>query len=58
MSIQQTAKKSEYRSIGLVGEHSFTLVLPKDFARDVGLKKGDYVRVTQQDKKIVVEAAE
>jgi bifunctional DNA-binding transcriptional regulator/antitoxin component of YhaV-PrlF toxin-antitoxin module len=42
---------------GLVGEQSFSIVLPKQFATDLQIGKGDFVTVTQQDKKIIVEKA-
>jgi phosphate uptake regulator len=42
---------------GLVGEQSFSIVLPKQYATNLQIGKGDYVKVTQQDNKIVVEKA-
>ena len=49
----------EYRKIqGLVGESSFSVVLPKSFAISLGIGKGDFVEVYIQDnKKIVLEKA-
>jgi AbrB family looped-hinge helix DNA binding protein len=40
---------------GIVGEYSFSIVLPKSFANDLGIGKGDYVRVSKGDGKIIVE---
>lgn len=40
---------------GIVGEYSFSIVLPKSFANDIGISKGDYVKVSQDDGKIIVE---
>jgi AbrB family looped-hinge helix DNA binding protein len=40
---------------GIVGEYSFSIVLPKSFAIDLGIGKGDYVKVSQDDGKIIVE---
>ncbi len=40
---------------GIVGEYSFSIVLPKSFANDLGIGKGDYVKVSQDDGKIIVE---
>lgn len=40
---------------GIVGEYSFSIVLPKSFANDLGIGKGDYVKVSQYDDKIIVE---
>jgi hypothetical protein len=42
---------------GLVGEHSFSIVLPKQYATNLQIGKGDFVKVTQQDNKIIVEKA-
>ena len=47
-----------YRKIqGLVGEQSFSLVLPKSYAIELGLGKGDFVKVSQEDNKIIIEKA-
>jgi hypothetical protein len=47
-----------YRKIqGLVGEHSFSLVLPKSYALGLGIGKGDFVKVTLDSNKIIVEKA-
>ena len=52
-------KKVEYRSVGLVGDTSFTMVLPKGYATAIGLEKGDFLKITQDDKKrLIVERAE
>jgi AbrB family looped-hinge helix DNA binding protein len=40
---------------GIVGEYSFSIVLPKSFAIELGIGKGDYVKVSQDDGKIIVE---
>jgi hypothetical protein len=36
--------KAEYRSI--IGDVSFSVCLPKQYATGLGLQKGDYVKVT------------
>jgi AbrB family looped-hinge helix DNA binding protein len=47
-----------YRRIqGLLGEQSFSIILPKRYAIDLGLSKGDYVKVRQEENKIVIEKA-
>ena len=46
-----------YRTIGHVGSASLCLVLPKQFAIGLGLDKGDYVKVRQEQNKIVIEKA-
>lgn len=48
----------EYRKVqGLVGESSFSIVLPKSFAISLGIGKGDFVKVYTDDHKIIVEKA-
>ena len=37
---------------GIVGENSLSIVLPKSYAVDLGIGKGDYVIVKQEGKKI------
>ena len=52
------SKKPEYRKIqGLVGESSFSFVLPKSYAIDLGISKGDFVKVYCIDKKMIIEKA-
>ncbi len=49
----------EYRKVqGLVGESSFSIVLPKSFAIALGIGKGDFVKVHTEKEKIVVEKAQ
>ncbi|MDN5845185.1 MAG: AbrB/MazE/SpoVT family DNA-binding domain-containing protein [Candidatus Nitrosocosmicus sp.] len=50
---------SEIRKIqGLVGTHSLTLVVPKEYANSLGICKGDYVKVLRDGKKIIIEKVE
>jgi len=52
------SKHPEFRKIqGLVGDCSFSVVLPKDFALDLGIEKGDYVKVYKENNKIIIEKA-
>jgi hypothetical protein len=54
----ESSKKLEYRKIqGLVGEQSFSVVLPKTYATYLGIQKGDFVKVTQDGQKITIEKA-
>jgi phosphate uptake regulator len=47
-----------YRRIqGILGEQSYSLILPKTFATNLGIKKGDYVKVRQIANKIIIEKA-
>ena len=51
-------KNIHYRKIqGLVGEHSFSIVLPKSYAMSLGIGKGDFVKVSQDSSKIIIEKA-
>jgi antitoxin component of MazEF toxin-antitoxin module len=43
---------------GLVGEQSFSIVLPRQYATNLQIGKGDYVKVTQQNNRIIVEKAQ
>lgn len=48
----------EYRKVqGLVGEQSFSIVLPKSYALHLGIGKGDFVKIHEEDQKIVIEKA-
>jgi formylmethanofuran dehydrogenase subunit D len=40
---------------GLVGDVSFSIILPKDYAVNLGIAKGDFVKVSQEEGKIIVE---
>ena len=49
-------KNTEFRKVqGIVGDQSFSVVLPKKYAIDLGIGKGDFVKVRQQEGKIVIE---
>jgi hypothetical protein len=49
-------KSTEYRKIqGIVGEQSFSVVLPKKYAIDLGIGKGDFVRMHQEEGRIIIE---
>ena len=49
---------NQYRKIqGLVGESSFSVVLPKQFATSIGITKGDFVKVHQEGNQIIIEKA-
>jgi antitoxin component of MazEF toxin-antitoxin module len=42
---------------GLLGEQSFSVILPKIYATNIGIRKGDFVKVHQEGAKIVIEKA-
>ena len=55
---QEFSKELEYRKVqGLVGEQSFSIVLPKTYAVNLGIQKGNFVKVFQDDEKIIIEKA-
>ena len=52
----ESQEKYEIRKIqALTGEHSFTLVLPKQFANKLGITKGNYLKCHINGQKLVVE---
>jgi bifunctional DNA-binding transcriptional regulator/antitoxin component of YhaV-PrlF toxin-antitoxin module len=40
-----------------LGEQSFSVVLPKKYALDLGIGKGDFVKVRQEEGRIIIEKA-
>lgn len=52
------SREYEIRTVqALTGERSLTLVLPKQYAIGLGLKKGDFVKVRLQNDSIVIMKA-
>jgi bifunctional DNA-binding transcriptional regulator/antitoxin component of YhaV-PrlF toxin-antitoxin module len=52
----ETRNNWEYRKVqGLVGETSFSIILPKQYAINLGIGKGDFVKVSQDNGKIILE---
>lgn len=58
-SLYKTEQRRDYyyRTAGLVGTASFCAVLPKQYAINLGVGKGDFLKVSQQQDKIVIEKA-
>jgi bifunctional DNA-binding transcriptional regulator/antitoxin component of YhaV-PrlF toxin-antitoxin module len=54
----ESKDKPKYQAIGLAGKTSYIFVIPKDFATDIGLEKGDFLRVSKEAKRLIVEKAE
>ena len=51
--------KIEIRRVqALQGERSFTLVLPKEFAVELGIGKGDFLKCSVDGHRLVVEKVE
>jgi formylmethanofuran dehydrogenase subunit D len=40
---------------GLVGEASFSIILPRDYAVNLGIEKGDFIKVRQEEGRLIVE---
>ncbi len=53
------SKGIQYRKVhGLVGDQSFSIVLPKSYATALGVGKGDFVKVYQlEDHRILIDKA-
>ena len=48
----------EYRKVqGLVGETSFSIILPKTYAIELGVNKGDFMKVKLENNKLILEKA-
>jgi len=48
----------EYRKVqGLVGETSFSNILPKTYAIHLGVNKGDFMKVKLENNRIILEKA-
>ena len=48
----------EFRKVqGLVGNQSFSVVLPKRYAVNLGIAKGDFVKILEEPGRIVIEKA-
>ena len=41
---------------GIMGEISYWMTLPKNYALDIGIGKGDFVKVTRDSKRIIIES--
>ena len=52
---QKSSKELEYRRFS--GEQSFSVVLPKSYAVNLDIQKGNFVKVFQDDKRIIIEKA-
>ena len=49
----------QYRKIqGILGDHSFSVILPKAYAQSLGISKGDYVKVMLEGERVVIEKAD
>lgn len=52
----ESPRKVEIRKIqALTGDHSFTLVFPKQFAIELGVGKGDFLKCFVNGSQLIVE---
>jgi antitoxin component of MazEF toxin-antitoxin module len=50
---------TEIRKVqALQGEKSLTVVLPKEFASELKIGKGDYLKVIMENNRLILERAE
>jgi len=59
-SIENTCdNRIEIRKLqALVGERSLTFVFPKQFAAELGVRKGDFLKCSVDGRRLVVEKVE
>lgn len=58
MSQQETTDdKPAFRAVTLVGGASLTIVLPRHFCNTLEVERGDFVKITSEGKKLIVEKA-
>jgi hypothetical protein len=58
VSEKSTDQPFEYRKVqAILGDISFNVVLPKKYSLVIGLKKGDFVKVSQHGKRLIIEKA-
>jgi antitoxin component of MazEF toxin-antitoxin module len=51
-----STEQPQYRKVqGLIGETSFSVILPKQYAVNLGIGKGDFVKVHQEEERIIIE---
>jgi hypothetical protein len=56
MRIPMTTKPCEYRKVqAMAGRDCLGLVLPSRYVRQLGISKGDHLRVTTEGSKVVLE---
>ena len=56
--MEQNAQDTEYRKVqGIVGVQSFSIVLPKSYAVNLGIGRGDFVKVRLEKDHIIIEKA-
>ena len=55
----QNPHNTEYRKVqGIIGQQSFSIILPKAYAINLGIGKGDFVKVRLEEDCIIIQKAE
>jgi hypothetical protein len=55
---QASIQSYEFRKVhAIMGEHSFSFVIPKKYAIEIGVGKGDFVKVILERDHLVVKKA-
>jgi antitoxin component of MazEF toxin-antitoxin module len=50
---------TQYRKIqGILGDQSFSVVLPKYYAQSLGVSKGEYMKVILEGERIIIQKAD
>lgn len=58
-AVKNGLKENEIRRVqALTGERSFTFVLPKTFAIELGIGKGDFLKCHIENNRLVIEKME
>jgi hypothetical protein len=58
METEFSNKNPEFRKVqSLVGDSSFSIVLPKSYALNLGISKGEFLKVTCESNRIIIEKA-
>jgi bifunctional DNA-binding transcriptional regulator/antitoxin component of YhaV-PrlF toxin-antitoxin module len=52
--MEENTSFEKRRIQGLVGESSFTVVLPKKYAMKLGISKGDYVTISEYEDALII----
>jgi hypothetical protein len=56
--LMDNSNNVNYRKIqGIFNSGSLAVTLPQSYAVNIGLKKGDFVKVHQEDHRIIIEKA-
>lgn len=51
--------QAEYRKTqAIFGNSTFGVVIPKHFVNNLGIEKGDYLRIKQEGSHLIIEKAE